>query len=129
MSSTSLQLVTDFCNSLLAADMAQTCRFLSPEVVYHNMPWAPVTGHVEVRKVLDPLVHGPNCALRKMAISHTVGSAEVVMNARVETWERRGVRVELPVAGLFEIRDGLITRWSDYWDLATIQPLLATLGD
>jgi limonene-1,2-epoxide hydrolase len=30
-------------------------------------------------------------------------------------------------AGLFVVRDGLIARWVDYWDLATIQPLLATL--
>jgi limonene-1,2-epoxide hydrolase len=62
-----------------------------------------------------------------MRIEHTVCNGDVVMNARVETWERAGVRVELPVAGLFIVRDGLVARWVDYWDLATIAPLLATL--
>ncbi len=127
MNSEHAELVTRFCQSLLMADMAATCRYLAPDVYYHNMPWAPVTGHAGVRKVLDPLVHGERCALRKMQIDHTLADGDVVMNARVETWERQGVRVELPVAGLFIIRDGLITRWSDYWDLPTIAPLLATL--
>lgn len=122
-------LVTRFCRSLLEADMAKTCSYLTPDVVYHNMPWAPVTGHAAVRQVLDPLVHGPGCALRVMDIEHTVANDNVVMNARVETWERKGVRVVLPVAGLFIVRDGLIARWVDYWDLATIEPLLATLSD
>jgi limonene-1,2-epoxide hydrolase len=128
MPSTNARLVTDFCNSLLRADMAQVCAYLSPDVHYHNMPWPPVVGHAEVRKVLDPLVHGANCALREMKIEHTVAEGDVVMNARLETWERRDVRVELPVAGLFVIHDGLIARWCDYWDLATIKPLLATLS-
>ncbi len=122
------KLVTDFCNSLLDGDMAKTCTYLTADVLYHNLPWAPVVGHAEVRKVLDPLVHGTNRALKVMDIQYTVGSGEVVMNARIETWERRGVRVELPVAGLFVFRDELIAKWCDYWDLATIQPLLATLA-
>lgn len=122
-------LVTRLCNSLLEADMAKACTFLAPDVLYHNMPWAPVTGHAAVREVLDPLVHGPGCALKRMLIEHTLCDGEVVMNARVETWERAGVRVDLPVAGLFIVRGGLVTRWVDYWDLATIAPLLATLRD
>jgi limonene-1,2-epoxide hydrolase len=128
MATDSATLVTRLCNSLLEADMAKTCALLAPDVHYHNMPWAPVRGHAAVRAVLDPLVHGPHCALRTMVIEHTLCDGAVVMNARVETWERAGVRVELPVAGLFVVRDGLVSRWVDYWDLATIAPLLATLG-
>lgn len=127
MSTDPATLVTSLCNSLLDGDMAKTCAFLTPDVHYHNMPWAPVTGHTAVRRVLDPLVHGPDCALKTMRIEHTLCHGDVVMNARVETWERAGVRVDLPVAGLFVVRDGLIARWVDYWDLATIAPLLATL--
>lgn len=127
MKDTHRELVTEFCNSLLAADMAKTVAYLTEDVVYHNLPWQPVVGRAEVRKVLDPLVHGENCAITKMAIHHTLAEGDVVMNARTEVWERAGVRVELPVAGLFVVRAGQIARWSDYWDLATIQPLLDTL--
>lgn len=124
MSDTNIKIVTDLCNSLLAGNMAETVKFLSEDVIYHNLPWDPVVGHVAVRKVLDPLADGPDCALKKMDIHHSAATGDVVMNARSELWERGGVSVLLPVAGVFTIREGLITRWDDYWDSATLQPLL-----
>ena len=127
MSDANRDLVTEFCNTLLAADTAKLVAYLSEDVHYHNMPWKPVSGRAAVREVLSPLVDGENCAITKMVIHHTVAEGDVVMNARTETWERAGVRVELPVAGVFEVQDGLITRWLDYWDLPTLQPLLDTL--
>ncbi len=129
MSNHHRQFVTDFCHSLRGGDMAKTCAFLTSDVHYHNTPWAPLTGHAEVRKLLDPLLHGTKCALRKMDIQNTVSDGEVIMNARIETWTRREITVELPVAGLFVMRDGLIARWVDYWDLATIKPLLVLPDD
>ena len=33
--------------------------------------------------------------------------------------------LELPVAGIFELRDGLIARWRDYFDLETIMKQMA----
>ena len=127
MSDTNIRIVTELCNSLLAGDMAETVKFLSDDVVYHNLPWEPVTGHAAVRNVLDPFVDGPHCAVKKMDIHHSAATGDVVMNARSELWERAGVSVVLPVAGVFTVRDGLITQWDDYWDLATMQPLLDTL--
>jgi len=127
MSDTNIQIVTDMLNSVLAGNMAETVKYLSDDVVYHNLPWEPVSGHAGVRKVLDPFVEGPHCALKKMDIHHSAATGDVVMNARSELWERAGVSVMLPVAGVFTVRDGLITRWDDYWDLVTMQPLLDTL--
>ena len=127
MSDTNIQIVTDMLNSMLAGDMATTVKYLSDDVVYHNLPWKPVSGHAAVRQVLDPFVEGPQCALKKMDIHHSAATDDVVMNARSELWERAGVSVTLPVAGVFTVCGGLITRWDDYWDLVTMRPLLDTL--
>lgn len=124
MSKANIQIVTELCNSLLAGDMAKSVAFLSDDVVYHNMPWEPVSGHAGVRRVLDPFVHGTDCALKKMDILNSAASGDIVMNTRSELWERAGVSVVLPVAGVFRIRDGLISQWDDYWDSVTLQPLL-----
>ncbi len=124
MNASTIEIVTALCHSLLDGDMAKTVKYLSPDVIYHNKPWPEVTGHAGVRKVLDPFVHGDNCALRKMDIHHSAADGNVVLNARSELWERAGVSVLLPVAGVFTIRDGLVCRWDDYWDSATMQPLL-----
>jgi limonene-1,2-epoxide hydrolase len=63
MSTENEKIVTEFCQSLLSADMAKVVTYLSEDVFYHNIPWEPVTGHAGVRKVLDPFVHGENCSI------------------------------------------------------------------
>ena len=43
-----------------------------------------------------------------------------VLNEREDRFEIHGRWVTLPVAGIFEVRDGLITLWRDYFDKATL---------
>jgi limonene-1,2-epoxide hydrolase len=123
MSAENEKIVTDMCQSLRSADMAKVVSYLSEDVVYHNIPWAPVTGHAGVRQVLDPFVHGANCALVRMDIKQTTSAGNVVMNERLETWAKGSVRLELPVVGVFEVNKGKITHWRDYFDAASVAPL------
>lgn len=46
------------------------------------------------------------------------------MNARSGRWENAAVSVDLPCAGVFVVRDGLIVQRDDYWDVVTM-PCLA----
>ena len=123
MSTENEKIVTDMCQSLRSADMTKVVSYLSEDVTYHNIPWAPVTGHAGVRQVLDPFVHGANCALERMDIKHTTSAGNVVMNERLETWVKGSVRLELPVLGVFEVNKGKITHWRDYFDAASVAPL------
>ena len=127
MSTENERIVTTFCQALLGADMAKVVTYLSADVVYHNIPWAPVTGHAGVRQVLDPFIHGENCAIVHMDIKHTTSSGKVVMNERVETWVKGDVKLELPVVGVFELTDGKISRWRDYFDSASVAPLMEAI--
>ncbi len=43
------------------------------------------------------------------------------MNERIDVFTLNGNVVELPVVGVFEITDGKITTWRDYFDMAPIQ--------
>lgn len=123
MSTENEKLVTEFCQSLRSADMAKVVSYLSEDVVYHNIPWQPVTGHAGVRQILDPFIQGPNCALMKMDIKNTTSSGNTVMNERLETWVKGSVRLELPVLGVFELKNGKITQWRDYFDADSVKPL------
>ncbi len=127
MSTENEKIVTDMCQSLRSADMTKVVSYLSEDVVYHNIPWAPVTGHAGVRQVLDPFVHGANCALERMDIKHTTSAGNVVMNERLETWAKGSVRLELPVLGVFEVNKGKITHWRDYFDAASVAPLMEAI--
>ena len=47
-----------------------------------------------------------------------VSAGDTVMNERTDALHRKdGVTVELPVMGVFEIVDGHIAAWRDYFDL------------
>jgi limonene-1,2-epoxide hydrolase len=46
---------------------------------------------------------------------------DVAMNERTDVMRRNdGGRLELPVMGVFEVRDGRIASWGDYFDMATV---------
>ena len=125
MSTDNEQFVTDFCNSLTSGDMSRVVSYLSEDIFYHNMPWAPVNGHAGVHGVLDPFVNAN--LLEKMEIKHTSSSGNVVTNERLETWVKGDVRVLLPVLGVFTLTNGKITKWCDYFDSGTIAPLMEAL--
>ena len=128
MSATHSELVREFCQSLTGGDMSQARRYLHDQVHYHNQPWPPMTGADAACEMLQPFVDGTHCRLRTMNIVHQVAEGPVVMNAREETWVRGELEIMLPVAGLFVVEDDVITRWVDYWDLATFQPMLDAIG-
>ena len=52
-------------------------------------------------------------------------SGNVVMNERVDRLEVFGKRVEIPVAGVFEVADGKIRLWRDYFDLQAFTAQMA----
>ena len=49
-----------------------------------------------------------------------LAEGDVVMNERVDSFTIDGKRADLPVMGVFVLRDGLIAEWRDYFDLQTI---------
>ena len=49
----------------------------------------------------------------------------LVMNERTDRFLVNGNWIELPVAGVFELRDGRIALWRDYFDLETIMKQMA----
>lgn len=117
------KIVTEFCKSLESGNLTTLVSYLSPDVVYHNIPWKPVTGHAGVRQVLGPFLEGPGRATVKMNIKNTTSSGNMVMNERLEEWTKGTLKLDLPVLGVFELRDGKITHWRDYFDANTVQPL------
>jgi limonene-1,2-epoxide hydrolase len=54
-------------------------------------------------------------------IHRQISDGNVVMNERTDVMRRKdGGEIALPVTGVFEIVDGKIAKWCDYFDLATV---------
>lgn len=123
MSAENEKLVTDFCMGL-QTEFAKTFDRLADDVDYWNVPIEPVKGREASRKFLEPFAP----CLKKMDIRHTTSHGNVVMNERLETWVEGDTRIQLPVAGVFEIAGGKITKWRDYFDMPTAAPLFEAVA-
>ncbi len=116
-------IVTDFLQSLPHGTECLD-RYLSEDVEYWNVPLEPLHGRAAAKAFLAPFVNAPPGALKRMQILHSAYSSNCVFNERIETWSAGDVSVDLPVMGIFELRDKHIVSWRDYFDLATIKPVL-----
>jgi limonene-1,2-epoxide hydrolase len=54
-------------------------------------------------------------------IRHIAASGDVVLTERVDHFLVGGTRVSVPCMGVFELRDGRIAAWRDYWDLGQFE--------
>jgi limonene-1,2-epoxide hydrolase len=99
-------------------DQNRIYALLAADVVYHNMPLEPVQGRAAVR---DHLAQWPvdECEWELLNIA---ARGDVVLTERVDRFRRGEDRIVVPVMGAFEVADGLITHWRDYFDLRATRP-------
>lgn len=100
-------------------DIDAVMSFFTPEAVYHNLPTKPVQGHAPIRAVIDGFV-APAESL-DWEIVTIAADGDTVFAERIDRFVIDGSAVALPVTGVFEIRDGRIAAWREYFDLATWQ--------
>lgn len=111
--------VRDFCAAWSRRDIDELLGYFADDAVYHNMPLAPVSGKDGIREILNLFV--PPTSRIEFEIRHVASRGPIVFTERVDRFTVEGRTVALPVAGVFEIRDGKIAAWRDYFDLATWQ--------
>ena len=97
-------------------DLDAVVALLSPGIDYHNIPLAPLAGRDAVEAYLRSAGPFESCEWRILSIA--VSGAKV-LTERVDEMVVDGTRIVLPVMGVFEVEDGLIRRWRDYFDLAS----------
>ena len=109
--------VTAFIEAIEARDLDRALALVADDCEYDNVPVGPVHGPGAIRDVLGPVVGRSDEIAWPVLRQATAGA--VVFNERIDRF-RIGERwVELPVTGVWEVRDGLITLWRDYFDLHT----------
>jgi len=99
-------------------DADQLASYFTDDAVYHNMPMAPAEGIEAVKAALAGV---SQMTSRGWEVLHSAANGDVVLNERIDRFEIGGTNVEVQVMGVFELRDGKITRWRDYFDMASFQ--------
>jgi len=86
--------------------------------VYHSMPLTPIVGKAAIRAFVAGFADTPP---GRLEIHHQVSSDTVVMNERTDHITLNGQPVSLAISGVFEIEDGRITAWREYFDMAPVR--------
>ena len=113
---------TDVIKAFLAAmatkDFDTALPLIADDCEYDNVPMAKVHGPAGVRAVLEPFF-APTLE-NEFIIKREMSDGPAVFIERLDRHRLADRWVELPVTGVFEVHDGRITLWRDYFDAATI---------
>jgi limonene-1,2-epoxide hydrolase len=120
---TAVETVNAFMTAAASRDYDAALALLTDDVEYQNMPLAPVTGHDAVKETLEMLLG--LCSESQWVVHREVADGDTVMNERTDRFLVDGHWLELPVAGVFVVRNGRIALWRDYFDLDTIMKQMA----
>jgi limonene-1,2-epoxide hydrolase len=115
---TGVDTVNAFLKAAAARDYDTALPLLTDDVEYQNMMLPAVHGRAAVKDTLEALL--ALCTASEWVVHLEVAQGDVVMNERTDRFEMNGTWTDLPVAGVFVLRDGLIRSWHDYFDLQTI---------
>jgi limonene-1,2-epoxide hydrolase len=119
-------IVNEFMERIQQMDMDAACELVSDDVEYDNVPVGKVTGPEGIKNILGPMV-GMFDEL-DWVIHRQIASDALVLNERTDRFGKDGKWMELPVAGVFEVRDNKITLWRDYFDLTSMTNQLTELA-
>lgn len=59
----------------------------------------------------------------RFEIRHIAGAGDVVLTERTDVVGAGGRAMPVPLMGVFEVRDGKIAHWRDYFDTALIKKM------
>src|ERR1700733_6146828 len=115
--------VRDFCAAIDRRDLTKVESLLDEKVVYHNVGSEPAVGKeaslaaVKFQfDMFDPI---------SFRIRHLAGGGDTGLTERVDEVTANGVTAPVPVMGTFEVRDGRIVHWRDYFDMGLTGKLVA----
>jgi limonene-1,2-epoxide hydrolase len=109
------QVVRDFCKAWERKDMEELVGFMTDDAIYHNIPLQPAVGHEAIKGVLAMFV--PMSKEIEFKINAIAADGDIVLTERVDTFVMDGGTISIPVAGVFEVKDGKIAAWRDYFDM------------
>ena len=116
---TPAETVDAFIRAIEARDVESAVALLADDCVYDNVPMEAVVGPRAVAQVLGPLI--TSCREVDWVVHRQVAQGDLVMNERLDRFSIAGRWVEVPVCGVWEVVDGRIRLWRDYFDLATFR--------
>lgn len=116
---TPTDVIRQFLKAMEVLDYDGALKLVAADCEYTNPPpLGTVHGPDAIRAVLEPFF-APTVT-NEFRILRESASGPVVFMERLDRHQLADKWVELPVTGVFEVKDGLITYWRDYCEIQTL---------
>ena len=110
-------IVRSFIEAWARLDPDELAAYFTEDGCYHNMPLKPVTGRDEVREMIRAFT--ADWTSTQWDLVHIAGDGDVVFAERLDRTTAGDRSVDLPCTGVFEMENGKIKIWRDYFDMGT----------
>lgn len=98
-------------------DAGELVEFFTADGTYHNMMLEPVSGLENLRQFIDGFLS--NWSQTDWEVVNVVSRGDLVVAERLDRTQIGNRSVALPCVGIFEMENGKIKVWRDYFDMAT----------
>ena len=115
-------IVRDFIAAWSRLDADELAGFFAEDGVYHNIPAQPVAGREAIRAFIRGFT-GPWTSTTWEIVS-LVSEGDLVVAERIDRTRMGEKAVDLPCCGVFQMSDGKIRVWRDYFDMGTYMAAL-----
>lgn len=113
-----VQVVRSFLYALEDLDVDRAMGFVDDAIVYQNVPLPPARGRAAFEKQMRTMTrYGTGF---EAEIHNIAGAGDVVLTERTDVLEAGRLRAGFWVCGTFEVRNGRIVLWRDYFDWPTV---------
>jgi limonene-1,2-epoxide hydrolase len=118
MASPQERIVSEFLAAWPRKNVDELMSYFAPDAVYHNIPVPPVVGADAIRKVFEGFVGAFSIVLD---VVNMASKGDLVFTERIDRFVMNERKFDLPVNGVFELRNGKIVSFRDYFDLASFE--------
>jgi limonene-1,2-epoxide hydrolase len=116
-SSNNEQIIRDFIAAWSRLNVDEIVSYFAEDGVYHNIPVQPVQGHKALRNFISGFIS--NWSSTEWDLINLTSRNDVVIAERLDRTVTGGKQIDLPCCGVFEMSNGKIREWRDYFDMAT----------
>jgi limonene-1,2-epoxide hydrolase len=118
-----IDIVRRFCAAWSSINADELAEYFADDAVYHNIPIAPVAGRDTIKSTIAGFTGGVEKI--EFRLRNIVADGPIVLTERVDVFVLPSGTIELPVMGTFEVRDGKIAAWRDYFDMKQFMDQMA----
>lgn len=109
--------IEEFIHCWSSLDASRLSSYFTEDGTYHNMPAMPISGRANIEQFITGFL--ANWTETSWEIMNITEQGNTVFCERLDRTKTSNGDVDLPCFGVFEMREGKIHIWRDYFDMNT----------